>query len=98
MGSAKIVLVGVFFNDIPVGTTCSRIEVSADGKDGTLYMMTLGVLAVSHTMLAAVEPIPADTVLFLFITLALPQLLCGNGSIKRGYSCCLDVYSFCVGW
>ncbi|KAF8332077.1 N-acetyltransferase NAT13, partial [Cantharellus anzutake] len=38
----------IYFNDIPVGTTCSRIETgsAADSKAGsTLYMMTLGILA-----------------------------------------------------
>lgn len=35
----------VYFNDVPVGTICCRLET----KDGVtkLYLMTMGVLAVS---------------------------------------------------
>lgn len=35
----------VYYNDIPVGTFCCRLEV--DGDQAKLYVMTMGVLAVS---------------------------------------------------
>ena len=37
----------VYYNDIPVGTICCRLE-TVDGKT-RLYLMTMGVLAVSGT-------------------------------------------------
>lgn len=41
---AKPIAPAVYFNDIPVGTICCRIE-SKDGVDH-LYLLTMGVLAV----------------------------------------------------
>lgn len=37
----------VYYNDIPIGTMCCRLEVKDDGA--RLYLMTLGVLAVSDS-------------------------------------------------
>jgi len=35
----------IYFNDIPVGTTCSRLEKGSKEGESKLYMMTMGVLA-----------------------------------------------------
>ncbi|CAG7854087.1 SubName: Full=Uncharacterized protein {ECO:0000313/EMBL:CCA70028.1} [Serendipita indica DSM 11827] len=35
----------VYYNDIPVGTVCSRIETDESHKEAKLYIMTMGVLA-----------------------------------------------------
>ena len=36
----------VYFNDIPVGAVCSRIETNDSTKESRLYIMTMGILAV----------------------------------------------------
>lgn len=41
---SRIVSKQVYYNDIPVGTFCCRLE-TVDGKT-RLYLMTMGVLAV----------------------------------------------------
>jgi hypothetical protein len=51
----------VYFNDVPVGTICCRLE----AKDGQtkLYLMTMGVLAVSTIMSAEMFEINANVLL-----------------------------------
>lgn len=59
----------MYFNDVPVGTICCRLET----KDGQtkLYLMTMGVLAVSTIVSTvfkiesnAMEALPGSTVRF----------------------------------
>lgn len=51
----------VYYNDIPIGTMCCRIE-TKDGE-AKLYLMTLAVLAVSLTHIAiSPTPIPISFV------------------------------------
>jgi len=35
----------LYYNDIPVGTVCCRIEKDAGSNEGRLYLMTMGILA-----------------------------------------------------
>ena len=42
----------VYFNDIPVGTACCRLEKGSVEGEAKLYMMTMGVLAVSVDLIA----------------------------------------------
>ena len=54
----------VYYNDIPVGTICCRLE-TTDGST-KLYLMTMGVLAVCHqTLVSANEPSDNQTALSL---------------------------------
>ena len=39
----------VYFNDVPVGTICCRIEKSNHEGEAKLYLMTMGILAVIIT-------------------------------------------------
>ena len=48
-----LLTIAVYFNDIPVGTTCSRIEKGSQDGEAKLYMMTMGVLAVRRTSFAS---------------------------------------------
>lgn len=41
----------VYYNDIPVGTFCCRLE--TNGDQAKLYVMTMGVLAVSGRLVVA---------------------------------------------
>jgi hypothetical protein len=55
-------MIAVYFNDIPVGTACSRIERGNHDGEAKLYMMTMGVLAVCRlrrTTFGAGHPSPA---------------------------------------
>ena len=36
----------VYFNDVPVGTICCRVEKGDHEGEGKLYLMTMGILAV----------------------------------------------------
>ena len=38
----------VYYNDVPVGTLCCRLETV--GEQTKLYIMTMGVLAVRHSV------------------------------------------------
>ena len=38
----------VYYNDIPVGTICARLEKGKTDQEAKLYIMTMGVLAVSN--------------------------------------------------
>lgn len=39
-------LLEVYYNDIPVGTVCARLEKGAKEGEQRLYLMTMGILAV----------------------------------------------------
>jgi hypothetical protein len=36
----------VYYNDIPVGTVCARLEKGTKEEEQRLYLMTMGILAV----------------------------------------------------
>lgn len=48
----------VYYNDIPVGTFCCRIE--TNGEQTKLYVMTMGILAVSASPPISVAHDSAD--------------------------------------
>ena len=45
----------VYYNDIPVGTVCARLEKGAKEGEHRLYIMTMGILAVRR--LASTAPL-----------------------------------------
>ena len=53
----------VYYNDIPVGTICARIEKGEQENQRRLYLMTMGILAVRLRFL----PFPFPVRLYLRI-------------------------------
>lgn len=53
----------VYYNDIPVGTVCARLEKSSKEGDHKLYLMTMGILAVRCLALTASPP-TSDTIVW----------------------------------
>ena len=55
----------VYYNDIPVGTVCARLEKGAREGEQRLYLMTMGILAVRYLAPIAL-PSLSDIILWRF--------------------------------
>ncbi|KAF9516684.1 hypothetical protein BS47DRAFT_1327206 [Hydnum rufescens UP504] len=89
----------IYFNDIPVGTTCSRIEKGSKEGESKLYMMTMGVLApyrnfsigtaaLDEIILAASTPPPTIDAKHPRITHIYLHVQTSNTDARRFYEKC----------